>query len=446
MKQLKASAGQAVYHDFIVADTTSVPAKRLFNAFTADGRLNRGKVERAVRCAIATHEALRTSLEVIDGELHQVVREPSEITEAPLSEADWDGSPGGVAEVIRSLDDRWAVPRQLSMHVVLGQASDGRTLVACVLDHACCDGMSAEIVADLIRAEYNRPGEGVPPGPVVQFSDYFPPMLEDGMQVYDEWLRVARGTAPALPDWMLDRKRVSGLAWTREIAVPLSEETNRRLTALAAEYVCTPYELMAIGVGLYFRREDAGPTRVAVTHNGRHRRHGFDVVGLLRSQVLDVASCRGYPDVRSFLLGRRDELRRAVGLLGRLPVEEICLRAGLGTGWRAGIPGLWEVELSGMHVAPPPEPMGGHAVEQVPKFLEDAYCENGGTTFLLNLFLSPGQIEATLRYVEPPVSTDLAKRVATDLEVVVEFLAADPDRSLDGAPAFSAAAREFTDC
>ncbi|AOW88293.1 condensation domain-containing protein [Streptomyces olivaceus] len=443
MRLLKASAGQAVYHDFIVAPHTSVPAKRLFNCFIVEGPVDPARLERAVRHAIATHEALRTSLDDVDGAPTQVIREPDEITEAVMTTVDWDGSADSVADVVRSLDDRWTVHRELSMHVVLARAPGPRSLVACVLDHACVDGMSAETVTDLIRAEYNRPGGPPRPDQVPQFADYYAAMLEDGLEIYDDWLRILESSSPALPQWMLDLKRPSGRASTRERELSLSDATNERLRSLSKEYVCTPYEIVTAAVGLYFRRVDGAPVRVAVTHSGRHRRHGFDVVGLLRSQVVDVVDSGRCADVRSYLTERRDELRKCMTHFARLPVEEVCLRAGLSTGWRSGPPGPWEVELNGMYEAPAPEAMDGHEVVQAPDFLEDAYCENGGTTFLLNLFLRPDRVEATLRYVDPPVSEQMAKRVGPDLESVVEFLAGDPARPLADAPTFAALAEEF---
>jgi hypothetical protein len=90
-----------------------------------------------------------------------------------------------------------------------------------------------------------------------------------------------------------------------------------------------------------------------------------------------------------------------------------------------------------------PEAMDGHVVVPAPDVLDDAYCENGGTMFLLNLFLRRDRVDATLRYVDPPVTEDMAKRIASDLETMVEFLAADPARSPAEAPAFFTVAKDF---
>src|SRR5262249_40855890 len=162
-----------------------------------------------------------------------------EITEAVMTTIDWDGSLDSVADVVRSMDNRWTVPRELSMHVVLGRAAGPRTLVACVLDHACVDGISAEIITDLIRAAHNRPGGEARPDRVTQFSDHYAAMLQDGLEIHDDWLRTLESSSPALPQWMLDRKRPRGEAWTRERELGFSAATNERLRSLSEEYLCT---------------------------------------------------------------------------------------------------------------------------------------------------------------------------------------------------------------
>ena len=92
MRRLPASADQAVYHDFIVAPETCASAKRLYCAFVVDGPVSAERLDRAIGHAVATHESLRTSVEVVDGVLTQVIREPSEITETAWTTAGWDGT------------------------------------------------------------------------------------------------------------------------------------------------------------------------------------------------------------------------------------------------------------------------------------------------------------------------------------------------------------------
>jgi hypothetical protein len=439
---VRASAGQAVYHDFIVAPTTCAPAKRLHCVYTVEGVLDAERLHRAIRFAVSTHESLRTSLQTVNGELLQVIRDPPEITETPWSTADWDGCAESIPRIVCDMDDWWTVPRQLSVHVVLAWSPAGQTLVACLFNHACGDGHSAQIVADLIWAEYERPG-AADLARVEQFDDYYASMLHDGETVYEDWLRHLASGAPSVPQWMLDQKAATQQAWTRVREWSLSPESVRLLRSASREYRCSPFEVLAAGVGLYFRRQDGRPARIGVIHGGRHGRHGFDVVGLLRSYLVDVVDPAPWGDARSVVTARAAALRHGFAHYARMPYEEVCLREKIPTGWRAGQAGLWEVELNGAYAdAPPPRP-DGHAAALVPADISDeAFCENSGPLFLLYFTLGRDGVEATLRYIDPPVTDAMAERVATEIELMIAFLA-EPGNSAHDAPAFARTAREF---
>ncbi len=443
MKRLTPSADQAVYHDFIMASTTCADAKRLYYAFVADGPLSPERLDRAIAHAVATHESLRTSVEVVGGELTQVVRETSEITETPWATADWDGTPEGTSRIIRGVDGWWTVPRELAIRVVVGRSPQGPTLVACLFHHVCVDGISTELVAELIRTEYERPTGPARPGEVEQFSGHYPPMLADGLsETYDDWLRAIDASSPAVPEWMIERKLENDHAWTRFLAWDLSEATLGRLRLLTKEYGCSPFEALAACTALYFRRDDGRPAGLGVAHSGRHRPRGFEVVGLLRSYVLDVADFGRCESVREAITSRRDAARHATAHLSRLPSEEASRRAGVTTGWRAGAPGLWQVELSGMYDTAITETMDGFAVGLAPTSVsEDSFCENTGPLFQVSFTIGPGRTEAVMRFIDPPVTRDMAANVASDIESVVEFVAADPAAPLDAAPAFFRLAR-----
>lgn len=444
MRILQPSAGQAVYHDFIVASTTCVAAKRLHCAFTVDGGLDPERLERAVRHVIACHESLRTSMANVDGQLAQVVREPSEITEAPVLRVDWDGTPQSTTKIIHDLDDWWTVSRELAVRVVVGSSPERRTLVVCAFNHACSDGISAELTVEQIRREYERPSGPARPEAFEQFTDYYQGMLQDGLDhAYDDWLRQVRSAAPAVPQWMLDQKLASPEVEIRIHDWQFSEESSELLHRLAREHLCTPFEALAACVGLYFRRPDDRPAAIGVIHSGRHRPRGFEVAGLLRSYVVDLVDLGGCPDVRSAVTARRDALRHGIPHFSRLPAEEVCRRAGLSTGWRAGDLGLWEVELNGMYDSTPGGTLDGFAVGQARTELSDeGRSENGGPVFLLSFGIAPDRIDAGLRFVDPPVSRELAARVAADLEAVVRFVQANPSESPNAAPAFHRAAAE----
>lgn len=438
MKVLKPSADQAVYHDFIRAATTCVAAKRLHSAFVADGPLDLDRLRQAVWFAVARHSALRTALEVVDGVLAQVIRDLPEITEEPTVPAAWDGTPEGTARLIMDLDDWWMVPRQLAIRCVMAHAPDGRTLVAFLFNHTCADGIAVELVVDLVRAEYDSPSCEPAPEDVTQFADYYPALLDDGLhESYDDWRRALGTARPAVPEWMLERKSASEHGWTRYLAWELSDLLNQRVRELARTYRCTAFEALAVCTAVYFRRADGRPVGLGVTHSGRHRPGGLEVVGLLRSFVLDAADLQAGQTVREAVETRRDAFRRGIDRLGRLPVEEACRRAGVSTGWRAGTLGVWQVELNGMYEQPLSGTIGGFPLTEAQAAIpEEDHGENSGPCFLISFTVVGGRVRVVLRHADPPVSAALAHQVASDLDAVVGYVSADPDRDLAGAPAF----------
>jgi hypothetical protein len=431
--------GQAVYHNFIVAPTTCVPAKRLFAAYVVRARLDLARLAAAVERVVALHDSLRTAIEPVDGVPAQVVREPAEIAEPALRTVPWDGTPADAARHVGALDDWWTVPRPLAVQVLAGVAGD-ETLVACVFNHVCSDGLSAEMVFDQIRTEYD--GGTVKPADVEQFAAYYPGMVEEGLrEAFDDWVRLLDEGSPALPQWMVDEKLATAEVSIAFHSWAFAPQSVAALAALARERVCTQFEVLAACAGLYFRREDGRPANFGVIHSGRHRFRGFDVQGLLRSYVVDVVDHAGVPTVVDAVDRRRDLLRARTGHFAKLPFEEVCARTGRSPGWRAGQLGAWEIELNGTYATVPDLTMqqAPLRVADIP-LSEEATCENGGPTLLVSYSLGPDSVEANLRYVSPPVDAPLAARIAEDLEATVRFVHEHPQAPVDEAPAVFRAA------
>jgi hypothetical protein len=439
MEMITPSAGQAVYHDFIVARTTCVPAKRLHTALVVDGWLDQDRLERAVSRVVASHDSLRTAIARVDGTLVQLIREPMEITDQPCEVVDWDGTQQDTRRLVSGLDDWWTVPRALAVNVLVGRSPARRTLLLCAFNHACSDGISAELVMDQIRRQYDAP-PGSPPGraDVAQFADYYAGMLDEGLRVaYDDWVRLLDGLAPAVPHWMLERKLATDRVHINVVDWSFDEASSAAVREAARRHLCTPFEILATGAGIYFRRPDRHPASIAVIHSGRHRPRGFDVAGLLRSFVVDAVDVR--PDVGTgvAVAGRREALRKALAHLSRLPFEEVCRLTGLSPGWRAGTAGQWEVELNGVFAPGTPGRLDGFPVHLADVgSSEEAFCENGGPTLLVSFTIGRGSVAASLRYVNPPVDPELAARVARDLEETMRFLTAGAGERADRAPAF----------
>ncbi|MFE6921332.1 amino acid adenylation domain-containing protein [Nocardia sp. NPDC057663] len=433
MKFLPPSAGQVVYHDFVTADGTWSPAKRAHVAFTLDAPVDSDRLARAVRQVVDAHEALRTSIEVHDGALVQVVREPAEVTESACATAEWDGTPAGVRRIVSGADEWSAGARALPVKVISGSAG-GRSIVVCVFDHVCVDGVSAELVAGQIRGAY----DGAPAPTAVQFADYYADMLADGLRTAQaDWNALLDRVRPAVPPWMqatrsaAPRARMGVHRWTFDaISTALVHAAGRR-------YLGSGFEVLAAAVALYFRRPDGAPAALGVVHSGRHLPGGSGVVGLVRGFVVHDAMVGSGATVAEAVAAQRDRLRSGLTHLSRLPVEEVCLRTGRPVGLRAGAPGPWEVELNVGFTRAESGQMAGtsaHTADAGPP--DEEWAENGGPTLVVSFRIGRDTVVGSVRYAHPPVDRDLAARIGRDIEATARFLDTDADGPADAAPAF----------
>jgi hypothetical protein len=437
MRYSRPSAGQAVYNDFIAAPETYGAAKRLYYALAVAGPVDRGLLDSALRQIVAHHESLRTSLEYRDGSLTQVIREPDEVTESATAEVEWHGSADEVAQFIYDMDGWWADPRQLAIRTLIGTSPAGKTLIVCAFNHACCDGMSAEMVIDQARNVYNSTADlgGVAPQ---QFSDYYSAMLDDGLQnCYGDWRRLMEESAPALPEGMTEQRQSCKRCWIRVARFQFDPETVRMLHKIARSYACTPFEALSACAGIYFRRSDRKPSGVGVVHSGRQRPHGFAVTGLLRSFVLDPVAAGRCRDARDVVIARREEFRARLEHFARLPFEEACSLAGIASGWRAGCLGPWQVELSGMYERSITGTMGDAPIGIAGADIdENEFCENGGPAFVFSFVIGADRVAGEMRFTEPPVNETLASRVISDIESVIRFIYTNPTMPPESVPAF----------
>lgn len=437
MRLARVFAAQVVYHEFIVSPTTCVGAKRLNTAYRIEARLDLDRLDRAVRGVVAAHDSLRTALDYVDGELTQVIREPDEIDVPALRVSPWDGTPEHTARLVGALDAWWTVPRPLAIQVIAGHGPGDETLVACVCNHASCDGISIDVIFDQIRLTYQRFEDRPRHETVTQFNDYYAALLRDGTaEAYDDWVRQIDRTAPAVPQWMFDRKLA-----TDDVRIQIHEwefapDSVDRLHRIRKAHACSEFEVLATCVGLYFRRSDGRPAAIAVTHGGRQRPGGFAAAGLLRSEVVDAVSHAGVDSVADAIVRRRTELRALLAHQGKLPSDEFCRLAGRSPGWFKGEAGLWEVELNGMFQPEDFEPFDGATVRPAAIPLsEDEYCENGGPIFLLAFNFGPDRVRGALRYVTPPANDTLARTIAGQLESILRIVRDEPATPIRDVPA-----------
>ncbi|WP_052314152.1 non-ribosomal peptide synthetase [Nocardia thailandica] len=432
MRFLPPTAAQLVCHDFVSAEGAWPPATRAHVAFTLDTPIDRDRLADAVRQVVDAHDALRTTLEHRDGALVQVVREPAEITGSPCGTVDWDGTAAGVRRIVDAADVRNG-PGAGPARVLTG-AAGGRSLVVAVFDHVCVDGLSAELVAEQIRAAY----DGTPPPMALSYTDYHARILDDASPAaHAAWDTVLARSRPAVPAWMLAARAAAPRARRGVHRWSFDPDSVALLTAAARRQRASPFEIVAAAVAVYFRRPDGAPAALGVVHGGRHRPGGAGVVGLVRGFVLHEGVVEAGATIADAVAARRDGLRGAFTDLTRLPWEEVCLRAGRPAGLRAGAPGAWEVELNVGFTAQEAGRMAGVAARSLDAAPPgEQWAENGGPLVALTFRLGPEAVTGNVRYTHPPVDHELAAALARELEATVRLIGTAPQTPAEAAPAF----------
>lgn len=435
MRTIAAPATQAVYHDFLAAPDTYIPIKRMFAAVAVDAELDRVRLERAIRDVVASHEILRSCPVTTSSGVVQEIRELREIDEPLLVTTEWDETGAAISAIKRDLDNWWAEPRQLVIRPVLATSPTGRSYLLCAFNGCCMDGISSHFILDQIRAHYS--GRPIVSSPV-QFTDYYNRTVEEGhARSYDDWLRLIDRSASALPDRMLKDRESVARAWIKVASFDLSPQVLAAVRSLCSAYACTRFEALAVCTELYFRRDDGRPAGVGILHGGRHGAQSLDVAGLLRTQVIDlVESDRSLTAGESFR-AQLESLRTKLRDLTRLPVEDVCLRAGIPGGFRVGERRLWEVSIISRFSRFLTGEFGEATIGSVDAPLQDDwYCENGGPTFNVNFSIQKGQVAGGLQYVNPPVDDATATAVIEGVQQMMRFVAADPTAPVSSGPAF----------
>jgi hypothetical protein len=135
--------------------------------------------------------------------------------------------------------------------------------------------------------------------------------------------------------------------------------------------------------------------------------------------------------------GQLEHLRARLGHLAQLPVEDVCLRAGLPGGFRFGERRLWEVSIVSRFSRFLTGKFGEANIGSLDAPLQDDwYCENGGPTFGFNFSIRNRQMTGGLQYVDPPVDEATAMAVIDGVQQMMRFVAANPAASISSGPGF----------
>ncbi|HEX8695859.1 MAG TPA: amino acid adenylation domain-containing protein, partial [Longimicrobium sp.] len=298
------------------------------------GELDRAALARALDRVVARHEALRTTIRVVDGEPEQRIA-PPEASRFDLREHDLSGRADADAELRRLAAEEAGAPFDLERGpLVRGRlvrlAADDHVLLV-TMHHLVSDQWSVEVLGDEMDALYasflRGAGDPLPPLPV-QYADYAAWqrrwVMEEVLEKQAAYWRGALEGVPALLELPLDHPRPARQEFAgATLPVELGEELVAGLRALSRRHGTTLFMTLLAGWAVVLGRL-AGQTDVVVgspTAN-RGRREIEGLIGFFVNTLALRVDLSGSPTVAE-LLGRVKERSLGAQHNRDLPFEQV---------------------------------------------------------------------------------------------------------------------------
>ncbi|HEX8275796.1 MAG TPA: amino acid adenylation domain-containing protein [Longimicrobiaceae bacterium] len=409
------------------------------------GALDRDALRRALEEIVLRHDALRTTIQVRDGEPVQLVgpaAAPLLLPVDDLAAAHPDERGGRLAELEREEARRsFDLARGPLFRARLARVADDEHALLLTMHHVVSDGWSLEVLFRELAALYAAfaAGRASPlSAPPLRFADLARVQRERitgqalaSLLAY--WVPRLRGAPPL--DLPADRPRPArrGLAGaTHRFAVPA--ETAARIAALGRTEGATPFMAMLAAFKLFLARH-AGEWDVVVGSPiaGRTQRETEGVVGFfantlaLRTELgADVPFREALRRVRATTLGAYahgdlpfEALVEAIGGErdpGRTPVFQVMFAV------RDRLPGI---EAGGVRMA-----------------MREGETGTAKFDLFLELTEGPDGVEAALEYAADLFDASTVERMAERFGTLLEGAAAEPDRPASALPLLPPAERE----
>ncbi|HYG24753.1 MAG TPA: amino acid adenylation domain-containing protein [Verrucomicrobiae bacterium] len=254
-----------------------------------EGDLDVECLRRALTDLASRHEALRTTMEFVDGRLTQQIAPPAPVTLAVTDvtqEADAETRAREIATA--DANECFDLARGPLLRCRLIRLSPQSHILVVVMHHAISDGCSVAIFFSELEALYNAGVTGndaVLPELPVQYADYAHwhntwmsgPMLENELEFWKSRLAGAP-TSINLPADHSESEFPSRACGSCFLA--LSQDLVKRMATVAQRDGCTPYILMMTALSLVMRKWTGQHDLViGAVAAGRNRREIEDVIG-----------------------------------------------------------------------------------------------------------------------------------------------------------------------
>ncbi|MEV7521234.1 amino acid adenylation domain-containing protein [Streptomyces sp. NPDC091371] len=417
-------------------------------AYEIRGALDTGALAQALTSLVARHPALRSRVEVTDGQPSMVTAAPADV---PLEVRDLRGRPA--AETADAAREFAARPLSLSalplLRALLLRTEDQAALLVLVVHHGCFDSWSIEVLRGELTAGYEAAlaRAPLPAGELPAYAEQHRIALAEAAGGHPEelayWTERLAG-APAESTWPHDLSRPEAATQQGATAgFDIPGELAARLRTLARKQRTTPFAVFTAALQLLLARvsqepaAEDGSTDVALGTPVARREHAAaeQLIGYLANTV--VLRNRISPE-ESFagLVTRTGKELRAD--LGRAALPFPALVKALAPGRSLDRSPFFQVMLV-VEDAPEAElSLGAATGRAVP-------LHSGTAKFDLTLTLVPDAADGyrgTLEYATDVYSTAAAEEFVRALLTLLSGAAADPLAPVGSLPLTASAAAE----
>ncbi|HLM55241.1 MAG TPA: amino acid adenylation domain-containing protein [Pyrinomonadaceae bacterium] len=410
------------------------------------GRLHVNHLESALNEIVRRHEALRTSIDLVDGQPAQLI---SPVVSVPVPVSDLSGLPAGEREAEARRAAGVEVGRAFDLRsgpllrVRLLRLSAEEHVLVVVLHHVVCDGWSIDLLFHELAVLYAAyvAGESSPLGELpVQYADYAVWQREllsgDVLEEQLDYWRRQLGGAPALLELPTDRPRpqvrsLNGSFVPFELPAGLASKLRR----LCQREGVTLFMLLLGAYQLLLSRH-GGQTDVLVGTPiaGRNRQEVEGLIGFFVNTLVLRTDLSGGPSLRE-LLRRVREVCLGAYAHAELPLEKLVEE--LQPERSLSHSPLFQVMFALQNTP-------SNEVEQMPG-LEVLPVETEVTTAAFDLTLNVEEvgenIVGRLRYNTDLFDAETVRRMAERYLLVLEAAAADLDQSVLEVPLLTRAER-----
>ncbi len=441
LREAPSLSQQALYFLHLAAPQS--PAYNVASAFRIRSTLDTASVEQAFSTLISRHDALRTTFELVDGQLGRCIASTAEPDVRIVAASEWSE-----AELKQQVKDAYEEPFDLHggplLRVRLFHRGDQDWVFLLALHHIVFDAWSLWLVLDEFRQLYAQYAGGelaLLPTPAARYTDFVHEQQnlqhsQRGEELWKYWRERLQGPLPML-ELPTDRPRpLSTRLCGASHAFEIPKELTSQLRQLAKAQRVTPFVLMlTIYKVLLSRYSGQSDLIVGTATSGRTRSEFSRVVGYfvnslpLRTDLSEEASFASYlQQVKRRCLEAMEHESYPFALLverlnpprvaGRLPIFSVMFDMQkpqrLQEAMQLMSDGSGPIDLGGLEVHP-------FGLDQ----------QEGQFDLTLELFDTKESYAAIWKYNVDLFDASTIERMASHYVELARAIVADPDRPLD---------------